>query len=178
MAENRYLSLVVGYHEVTPAPTLAVEERLAHRFGVVLDHDFDADLFASVILGVSAIVRFDEFCADCWGGARCDSTEEMIEQVMATHEHRPMPPLRMLYRNAGRLVCLEETEFWAYAGGPQPYSDSYTLSFYTAEDLAEDLLAACFTACRERGAILYEVIRASPVPVDIPWWRCLLDKLR
>jgi len=65
-------------------------------------------------------------------------------------------PDRMEFRSDKGPGCVVEIEFWNTGGGPSPYHDSVTLSFY-GNGLSSDLvLAASQTAAQECGATFRE----------------------
>ena len=65
-------------------------------------------------------------------------------------------PDRIEFRSNDCAVCIVESEFWSQAGGPAPYHDSVTLSFYTSRVSADLLLAAARAAAHDCGASFEE----------------------
>ncbi len=64
-------------------------------------------------------------------------------------------PERIELRCADRLVCSVESEFWHRVGGPSPYHDSVTLSFYSRE-LTPELVAVTAHAAAEACGARFE----------------------
>jgi hypothetical protein len=171
--------VVIGYHEVTPVPQQAIDERLDHRFAVAIemhgnglvtadDQESDRRTMLAVLREMAGAIDHDALLIEAEGGKECDSVEALESCLEAIPEDDRMPPLCARFSSNGELVCLEETEFWSLCGGPWPYSDSDTLSFYTREDMSEVFLAACSAACERASAELQEAIGASVCPVVIP----------
>ena len=187
---NTSVRFVKGYHEVTPVPQLAIDKHLEHRLGVILDicpegvghwdalYELEAQLFLGVLREISHVIDHDTLRIEVEGGMECESVDALGEHLLAIPEEDRVPPLRMHFRRKGKLVCLEETEFWSQCGGPLPYSDSDTLSFYTAEDMSELLVSVCSAACRRVSvAVRTEVIQASVCPVHVPSWKLFFRKV-
>jgi hypothetical protein len=65
-------------------------------------------------------------------------------------------PDRIEFRFNDCAVCIVESEFWHQAGGPAPYHDSVTLSFYAIWVSADVLLAAARAAAHDCGASFEE----------------------
>ena len=72
-------------------------------------------------------------------------------------EDREPPPFIYAYKNK-KLICIGVTEYWVNCGGKQPYSDSYTISIYTKNDLSSQLQRECFKLCKESGIEIKEII--------------------
>jgi hypothetical protein len=65
-------------------------------------------------------------------------------------------PDRIEFRLSDTAVCIIESEFWNQVGGPAPYHDSVTLSFYTNRLSADMVLGAARAAAQECGATFRE----------------------
>ncbi len=65
-------------------------------------------------------------------------------------------PDRIELRSNERPICIVESEFWNQAGGPAPYHDSVTLSFYSTEVSPVLILAAARAAARKCEASFEE----------------------
>jgi hypothetical protein len=60
-------------------------------------------------------------------------------------------PSRIVFSKTERIVLAEEMEFWSLIGGPSPYHDSVTLSFFSATDLNETLESIFTDEARKLG---------------------------
>jgi hypothetical protein len=58
------------------------------------------------------------------------------------------PPEFIIVREKGEIVLCIATEYWAHIGGPSPYHDSYTYSFYSSTDISKRIIA--FLVASER----------------------------
>ena len=181
MTVDRLIHIVKGYHQVTPVPEFAIEQHLGNRFAVIIDpfvsrpdaeeSDFDVELMIAILSAVSAAVDHDTFLAETDEDTSCNSLSELCGTLRATSgDENQEAPRRIFYSKRGAHVCLEETEFWALCGGPAPYHDSYTLSFYTREDSAESFESACLVACQQVGGRVGNIIQASAVPIPRSFW--------
>jgi hypothetical protein len=54
------------------------------------------------------------------------------------HERSDFPS-RLRFERQGEVVLWMETEMWSLVGGPDPYHDSVTLSFFSKNDLNREL---------------------------------------
>ena len=77
------------------------------------------------------------------------------------------PPRCVWTGAAGAPLVDARTEFWCYAGGPPPYSDSWTISFYSATpELDAAVHAAIVRRCAEAGTPILDdrMEHSAPVP--------------
>jgi hypothetical protein len=61
-------------------------------------------------------------------------------------------PTNIKFYKNGELILAEESEFWSRCGGPAPYSDSVTLSFFSKEDRSTMLQKLFTDAAKTVGA--------------------------
>lgn len=184
MTINQSVSIIRGFHAVTPVPRLAIERGLNCRLAVVMntndsDHDylyFQDELFMEILLEVKNQLGSDTIRIEENADKEYWSIESLREKFRQTPEEDRYPPCRVKFWKQGLLVCLEETEFWAFIGGEMPYSDSYTLSFYTHDDVSNLLEAACTAACERMGVVILERLQASTQPVAGPWFKKLFGR--
>lgn len=179
--------LVRGYHLNTPIPAPALRANLRHRFAVVFDTEdtpemeFDAKLFCDILHEISTQIPYDEINIELDDGLMLSSVSELLDSYSGITESEEEdedrePPKRIRYSISGRASCHEETEFWVLCGGPPPYHDSYTFSFFTACDMSDSLAWACRVACS--GVNSLEMIDASSEPVSLSWWKHVLEWMR
>ena len=185
MRAHCIIAIVKGYHEVTPVPQFARDHDLKHRFAVILnserastsDVDFESDGFLEILREILRVIDYGTVRIEVDEEIEYQYIEALSAHFSSTPEEDRLPPDRMSFRRRGLLTCLEETEFWSRFGGPQPYSDSYTLSFYTRDDLGGPLESACAEACQRAPARIEEIIQGSAEPVRVPWWKKLIRKM-
>jgi hypothetical protein len=171
--------LVAGYHTDSYPPADAYESGLRHRFAVVLDtyrRDkvdmyFDTDLFLRLVPTLCQFIGYDQVDICMIDGSHFPSFDALARHYAACEEDDQHPPDRI---ELGRKGCLGivEAEFWTAVGGPSPYHDSYTLSFYTHHDRSAELRRVVEGVCSEAGAEItgYYEARQSKEPY-CPWWK-------
>lgn len=172
--QQNVITIVKGYHRHTPVPDRAAAAGMKHRFAVVFhtgreDVDymfFDAMLFCDVVERLSSHVVHDEMRIEIDGVTTLKEWNELRAKYLELGPEDRDPPRRIEYFESGQLSCIEETEFWVTCGGPPPYSDSYTASFFTRDDRTSEFARACGNACIPGT---FSIIDASRAP--LPWWR-------
>lgn len=182
---ERLIHIVRGYHRYTSTPEQAVQNHLENRFAVILDPfqpipeewDFDVELLLAILTAISSVIDCDAFIAEINDDTQFHSLAEYCDWFHAMPVDMKEMPRRIQYWKKGKLVCFEETEFWALCGGPAPYHDSYTLSFYTATNPANAFQAACLAACRKINGRVGEIYQGSPTPIPPTFWEWLLEKV-
>jgi len=156
--------IVLGTHDATPVPAAARAHGLTQRFALV--QSTHAPGVADMLVDSSALLvllrTFDMHLASAgrlyWDRARRRRERVALASLTAYYrttpqeEHEPLTGGEWL--RGQRLVALLHTERWANVGGPAPYHDSLTYSFYTAEDCSHGLLDALRAADCEPSAIL------------------------
>jgi hypothetical protein len=182
-AADRTLCLVSGYHAASFPPADAFEAGLRHRFAVVLgtyrrdkaEMHFDTGLFLHLVPALCQAIGYDCVAIRMMRGGRFHSFDELSGQYAGLEELDQEPPARIDLHRSGQLVGVVETEFWMMVGGPSPYHDSYTLSFYTDRDRSPELRRVSETVCSEVGAVItgYHEGQESKEPYR-PWWRKVL----
>jgi hypothetical protein len=133
--------IVLGSHDVTPIPTAARAHALQHRFALV----------QSTFLSEAGEMVEDTTALD------------VVRRALNRHCGPPSTPGE--WRRGPELVVLLHIEEWCAIGGPEPYHDSLTYSFYSDIDLSELLLGALRAAGREPTAVISaagELARALP----------------
>ncbi len=182
---NSSIYIVKGYHEITPVPETAKEVCLNYRFAVVFDtyhQDFDYMyfqhvLFIKILVKIAKILDSDTILIELDDDTYYHSVEEFSKYLFATPEEDRQPPQRIYFRKNGELICLEETEFWVLCGGNLPYSDSYTASFHTMNDMPDSFAKACCNASECKGTTIKEIIQASVEPIKLSRWRKIWGRL-
>lgn len=183
MTEAPSLYIVNGYHGNTPESKPAKEASFHFRFAVILGTFnpavtymyFQDTIFLEIVNQISEVLRCDEIRIEFDEQLVFDSIGKLSQHLADTPEGERQPPHRICFYMNGELVCIEETEFWALCGGEQPYSDSYTLSFYTEQNRSEAFLSACQRAIENSSKRIDKVIQASNVPIKIPFWKRLFE---
>lgn len=103
--------------------------------------------------------------------------ENRLSSLGDDEEH--FPPERVVFRNNEEIVAVAETEFWVNCGGPQPYSDSYTIAFYTKDKGIEyPLKEKFFKILSSSGVPIVDELVVKPTftqaqPSVATWWRLM-----
>jgi hypothetical protein len=178
-ANYRRIALVAGYHPCSFPPAAAYAAGLKERFAVVLssyrsekrEMFFDADLFALLTGALLQVVPHDSLDIELGVGLPALHSLRELTERQAGQDEMDLP-LRMRVYCDGRIVALEETEFWSEVGGPDPYHDSFTLSFYTAENKVVEFRRNCEAVSSENGVTITAFHDALPHKGPfVPWWR-------
>ncbi|MCB1934989.1 MAG: hypothetical protein KDF59_03500 [Nitrosomonas sp.] len=180
MNKHGVITIVYGYHPDTPVPEQVYTENLCYRFAIIFETAFpeyntilfQSELFIELLSAIKTQVGGDSIQIESDEKKQYQSINLFKDDLLKLAEDERMPPRRIFLRKNNSLICFGETEFWALCGGPAPYSDSYTVSFYTKENMNEVFNAACSNVCSEMGAIIRERIQGLPYP-EKPWWKKL-----
>ena len=177
----RQIALVAGYHPCSFPPATAYDAGLKERFAVVLssyrpDQDemfFDADLFVRLADAILNVIPHDSLIIELGDGLPClQSLQELAEQYTGQEESDREPPNSMKAFVGDRMIAVEETEPWMAVGGPAPYHDSFTVSFYTAEDRADEFQGICESVAQQNSVVVTAFYKAERNKEPfVPWWR-------
>ena len=141
---RRTVTLVIGHHRDTPpAPARAASEGLSNRVALVLpsyrpdlvDASFDAPLFCAAANAVTQALGADYMevisTARSWWRALLGRREDTyaIPYFFAT-DWADEPPEQVQWYKEDALVAVGVSELWVSVGGPEPYHDSYTFSWF------------------------------------------------
>lgn len=160
--------IVLGIHDATPVPAAARAHGFTHRFALVQSTrapgvaDVLVDSSALLVLLRALDTHFASIGRLYWD--RAHRRRERIELGTLAIHYRDTPQeehetlVAGEWQRSRQLLALLHTEQWSASGGPAPYHDSLTYSFYSATDLSELLLGALHAADCEPTAVL----RADP----------------
>jgi len=184
---NRDISnyIVNGYHANTPVSEKANNAELIYRFALILDSyhpnydfmNFQDALFLVCLNKIVQKIDYDTikiFLDD----KSFRSIEEFENFLHSISKENRQPPDTIQFEKDEELVCIAETELWVLCGGEFPYSDSYTVSFYTKEDMSEQMINACQVAFETEGTKIQDIIQASLVPINITFWKSIRNTIR
>lgn len=146
--------IVLGTHEVTPVPTAARAFGLRHRFALVQSthHPDAADMVVDPTALMVVLRALDQHSGLLGTLFWDDDQQEKITRLELEPHYRSRSPDEYQHVAAGEWrrgfdpSVLLITETWNAVGGPVPYHDSLTYSFYSHEDLSGLLLDALRTA--------------------------------
>lgn len=144
-----HIRFVSGNDGLAPIPEAVARAGLSCRFAVVQDSFvngygemyYDEQLWLCLlafaktygaelrIVGLGPKREYDELPVD-----------EFLRSLKSPNPGSDSPPWAILASEGGALKIGIVTDYWADAGGPQPYSDSYTYSIYSEREVAEEVL--------------------------------------
>ena len=178
MPSDRTVAIVLGYHECSYPPRLAYQAGLTERFAVIFGNEFDADLFIGILTAIGLAIPHDSLAIELNAEQHFPSIRALSEWYLSQQPDDRDAPIGVRLFGAGRLVAIAETEFWVLAGGPWPYHDSYTLSFYTPEGRAEEFLGICERISKELALTITSIHKASVSKEPfVPFWKAPLKWL-
>lgn len=187
MENDRTLAIVAGYHECNYPPQKAYDAGLTERFAVVFDTYrreregmyFDAPLFMGILTAICQAIPHDSLTIDMGGGHDFHSLDEFSGWCLKRTEEDSEPPKGIrLFQGDRTVVAHAEVEEWVSVGGPAPYHDSYTLSFYMRENRADEFRSICERVSKEMGATVtgFHEAQQSKEPYT-PLWKAPLKWL-
>jgi hypothetical protein len=163
-----------GYHRFAPAPDYATPEGLTHRFAVIqetyrpdkVDMYFDETLWRRILAFAAAYASDGTVTfAPTEKGPELPADRFLCDWDAQAPDDRDPPAI--MVREGGRRVLAIVPEYWNQIGGPDLYHDSYTYSFYAAEDLSDRVRSFLAEAPEVGGWDLSgEVHAESPVPFE------------
>lgn len=178
---SRQIALVAGYHPCSFPPATAYDAGLRERFAVVLssyrpEKDgmfFDAELFVLIADALLQSIPHDSLEIELdERSPHFKSLTELTELYSSQDELDHEPPNSMKALLGKRLVAVEATEPWMAVGGPDPYHDSFTMSFYTVEDRADEFRRICESVAEQSGVTVTAFHEAERQKEPFaPWWR-------
>jgi len=161
------ISFVVGVDAAGSRPP----DGFVHRFAVLTWITIEGgsaepwQLLRLVIPGVMRLVGSDAAVAEFWHRRRslfrrwraakvgeAPLLPYLDRSARDLHLEEVAFPDRARFERRGEVVLWMETEFWSAAGGPAPYHDSVTLSFFSGADVSEDLEDLFRSSATQAGA--------------------------
>jgi hypothetical protein len=180
-ARYRCFALVSGYHACSFPPRAAYDAGLRNRFAVVLstfrpeksEMFFDSNLFIKIADALLQVIAHDLLEIDLGGEVPVlRSLASLAERYASQEEMDREPPAWMRAYGGNRLIAIEETEWWTSVGGPAPYHDTLTFSFYTPENRSVEFRRACEIVAVESDATITAFHEALPHKEPfVPYWK-------
>jgi len=179
MSRGNDISLVYGFHEYSEPPGGFADEPELHRFAVIflpgefpeIDWKYCHSFYMKLLAAVSQAMEVSDVFIFTESGVA-----SALDEFARTGPEDA--PCSACLKKNGRTVCIAETEFWAYCGGPPPYSDSYTVSFYTRKDLGAVFKKICHDIVRQSGGKISAEYLASPHPIRLSRLEKLVGRLK
>ncbi len=145
------------------------------RFAVLTWFDDDGSvppwyLAKAVLATISELIGADDIIAEYWSReSKGFFTKEIVKskiKEMPWVELTKMPndrlnedgdfPDRFRFHDGVEIILYVESERWDLVGGPAPYHDSCTLSFYSKNDLSRQLRRLFTEACENLNVCIDE----------------------
>ncbi len=156
-------------------------EGLPFRFAVLtwLGHEDETDepwaLLRPVFPRIAALVGADCIIAEYWERHRTGNflfrrSEESLVVAVAWEGlmhcsdeqlHEQTFPSRFRFLSGSRVVLRAESEMWNMVGGPSPYHDSVTVSFFSTEPMHEQLRRLFAEEAAKLGVAVEDTIESS-----------------
>ena len=166
---------------------IAAQAGLTQRVAVVFDTYrpdkgpdmyFDWALLLALLRQALSLLQWESISID-QDEKRFNSLEELTRfyETWAGPDLDPNPPRTIRVMAGNQAVGLMITEDYTGSGGPAPYHDSLTFSFYLKHLDPSQFRESCRIACVEQGATISEEITGVPV-LRISMWRKLVNMLR
>ena len=181
--DRENLRIVTGFLPwIDTLPETASKHGLPCRVAVILNHSGvpHSPLYWDLVDAFVDSLNSDSFNFEIEAGGVplvFTSVDMMRNYVMEYPRRFGIPFSRATFFVAGTVIAFIDTECWAQAGGPFPYSDSWTFSVYRSTDSSTKLQDACCQVCTKHDHAILDEMRGSPKPEPLPLWRRLLKWL-
>jgi hypothetical protein len=143
---HRFAVLTWFEHDGSMADPWSLFREAIPRIGALVNADFImAEYWHSHSTGIIFLRDEDILVAEvAWEGLMHSSNEDLNLQTF---------PSRIRFNTGGDTTLIAETERWSMVGGPAPYHDSVTVSFFSAIPMSE-MIQSIFTDEAAKLAIL------------------------
>ena len=178
---HRSLALVFGYLKDIDYPN-DVAKRLGFnkRFAIAIDTYrpdlgymfFDVELLFLILSSVLKAFKFTsiEIQLDEGNKKSAASLNELREVLYEEPDEELREPFNHMKVRAGdEICCYVQTEFYTRIGGPDPYHDTYTFSFYVDEYERPALQNNIYQICAANNIIVREIRTGYDTPVTALW---------
>jgi hypothetical protein len=182
--EKTDITFVDGFDDWYTVPPAVKSAGLSHRFAVIQDTYrsdsvgmyFDEALWRRLI---DFALHFSpgSYLTAIVGERAFDWISFISDWENSTASNREPPAYVQVFADGKFVLCMA-TEYWTRVGGPMPYHDSYTYSFFSAEDLSRRIMQHLREAIdADAWNLASQAIRAERRPVWKRWLRTLWSKL-
>ncbi|MDX2111140.1 MAG: hypothetical protein SFY80_12965 [Verrucomicrobiota bacterium] len=140
-----------------------------------VDSFYDVDLKQALLQFVKAYYEHADIRVVTQWNTKCMYQEITLEDYVSHYPQDDGELLATLYvRDGSRVELCMEVQSWIMVGGPYPYHDSYTYSFHSRKDIANDI----FTYLRNLnkwkiGDNIHQAPTQTPIKVTGLWDRIL-----
>lgn len=165
---NSSIYLVFGIDRYSNIPQCYKNEHDLYRVAIVFSpndenyllEDTIPEILKTMFAHISQAFHFDSVKI-VHDGSEYSSLESFYQStttVSADGEIDYEIPEEIEFKISNTLLLVENTEFWAFIGGPYPYSDSFTFSFYSTNNNNEKFESIYSHVAQKFSLITHPVI--------------------
>lgn len=145
------VTVMRGFDGVSVVPKLARSAKLEHRVAII-QHTYrpdSADMYFDAPLWERLLKFAENVCRKMGGngdvrvvsreGADACAAAAFLARFRGESDAEREPPELIIVREQAAVVLLIVTEYWAHAGGPAPYADSYTYAIFSRQDIGAEV---------------------------------------
>ena len=137
-----------GFDDVRDWPIFAEAADLYCRFAVIqetyradcVDMYFDEQLWLSILGFAKKLDAAISIGISYEGTGETGLDQFLSEWEGIPKEDREPPPFIFAGKGEAEVSLIVETEYWTRVGGPTPYHDSYTYSFYSSSPVGDAIM--------------------------------------
>lgn len=141
------INIITGFDPSCPIPSNVRKAGFNHRVAVVqhtycsdsVDMYFDQRLWERILEFALNFGKNYKVCIVQREGKSEIQPDVALSVLREAKEIEREPPEFVLVRDQQELVLCIATEYWVHVGGPAPYHDSYTYSFFSKNNIAEKI---------------------------------------
>ena len=171
---ERKFSVVFGYlKDIDNSCPEAEKIGLQNRLAIVLESYrsaspelyYDYEMFHDILLAIATYIKYDSIEVDSGTKHIYPAPVELLkaeEFVRFGNENDPF--VQLVFYNNHQAVCMVRTEFYTAIGGPMPYHDSYTFSFFFKAYNQDEMETALRQLATAKGFNLVDVIHGLDKP--------------
>ncbi len=182
MESAAYFRFVIGFlPEIDRLPEAAIRMGLRYRLAAILNYDAvpHSQLYWDLIDSFVESVPSDSLLFELEAGKALLSFPSVSLMRVYTHEHtqvsRPFDRATFIFRS--KVSAYLDIEPWAMIGGPFPYHDSWTFSFYRDVEDITRIRDACYHVCDNYGVHILDEMHGLPFPKEAPRWKRVIQWL-
>lgn len=172
---EKSIAVVFGYlPKIDFISKIANDLNLKRRIAIALDTHrsdmvdmyFDVDLLFSLMNLLLTGIPYDSFVVTL-----NDNENQKMKSISDISHYysnidednrEPFQSVKVIKRN--QTICFIETKLYTQAGGPMPYSDTYTFSFYVEDYKREDIQHTLTHHCEKNRIFIRDIHTGTEEP--------------
>ncbi len=185
----RTLRVINGYPQGLEAHCPISPSSYLFRVSVILPNlniddtqeSIDWKLYESILSNIGKYLRCDTYEITMCDGrsALFSSCRLAMDEILSSEWEWRLPFRRVDFWAGPKIECVGTCEYWCeYGGRVDPFTDSYTLVFYSDQDRSAALGSIIRDSARCCGWFVESLIDGEPIPRDLGWRSRLWLKLR